>query len=273
MTEQPYLTHASSPEVAHILVEAGAEMDDQEEDNGWTPLTYAVYDGDTEAVRLLVGADIRVSLEDVTTALHIASGEAEREIVRLLLEAGADVNAEGWRYMTPLMVAAHNGNIAAVSLLLEYGANINARTLTDEDADYYGGSTALLDAVKSQNVEIARLLLEHSADVDAADDAGYTSLMWTALRAFGEEDTEALRSSLALVRLLLNWDVDVNRQNIHKDTALDIAVRGPFGEEDTDAWSEIALLLAQAGAVRGEPKPRFCYRVVTDEWEQDLPQG
>jgi ankyrin repeat protein len=265
-------------EIVRLLLDHGARIAEGKE--AVTLLSAAVdshrplLDAHT-IVRLLIerGADIHASFDDGSTVLLCASERANTETVRLLLDAGAEVNKGDWEGRTPLMLAAHCGNIATVVLLLEHGADVNARTLTVSDSGYYGGATALIHAVKSQHLEIARLLLEHGADVDAADDAGYTSLMWDAGYAFGAEESEGWKSSLALVRLLLEWNADVNRQNIHKNTALDYAISGIWGstEDEEGELSEIALLLKQAGAVRGEPRPRWCYMAVPCDGEPDLP--
>lgn len=227
-------------------------------------------------MRLLIeqGAEIHEFRQDCTTALYLAASTTDTEIARLLLEAGADVNARGWDGRTALMEAANNGRREMVELLLANGADVNARPLPLPEDENYGGSTALINAVRSQHLEIARLLLEHGADVDAVDDSGYTSLMWEAGYAFGEEGSETWKRSVAIVRLLLEWNADVNRQNPQKETALDIAVRGMFGSFDPEEGgelSEIALLLEQAGTVRGEPQPQWCYHAISDERDTVLP--
>ena len=104
-----------SADVAALLLERGAEVD--AEDDGWTPLHYALLDG---------------------------VGRPEFRVANLLLEHGADVNAAtsvmGW---TPLHLAAHvTGSTfwwgskevgsadvrELVRALVERGADVNART-------------------------------------------------------------------------------------------------------------------------------------------------
>jgi ankyrin repeat protein len=251
-------------EIVRLLLDHGAAV------NVGIPLMAAVqgYRPRTDphaVVRLLIerGADVNAAEEDGRTALYVAAQTPDTEILRLLLEAGADVNAWCWYGRTALMEAAHSGRYANVALLLAHGADVNAKAFAPPGAEYCGGTTAL---IQSEPLDVARLLLEHGADVDIVDDAGYTALMWEAGAHYGSEDSEAWKASVARIRLLLEWGADVNRQNIHKDTALDYAVGGMWAQTDEDEgeWSEIAHLLAQAGAVRGEPRPRWCYMAVSE---------
>lgn len=121
--------------------------------------------------------------------------------------------------------------------------------------------------MKSGEYETARLLLERGADVNAATASGFTALMCAADRSFGVEDRAASQSHVDLVQLLLQHGADLNRRSHAQSTALDYALVGSwgnrYGEDDTERpWSDVALLLAQAGAQQGEPRARWCYMAV-----------
>jgi hypothetical protein len=84
-------------------------------------------------VRLLLdgGADVNIFNEDEWTALHEAVWEKNTEVVRLLLAHEANVNLkarslgrEGW---TPLHVALYFENFEIAKLLLDHGADPNIR--------------------------------------------------------------------------------------------------------------------------------------------------
>jgi len=64
---------------------------------------------------------------DGRTRLMLAAFDGNLEAVRLLLLQGADVNARDKDGDTALMFAAFRGHAAIVSLLLAHGANVYAR--------------------------------------------------------------------------------------------------------------------------------------------------
>jgi len=75
-----------------------------------TPLMCAVYGKHLEAARELIragsGVDAHNEKNSGNTALHIAAGDGNVEMVRLLLEAGADPMIQGWMQLTPAQKAA-----------------------------------------------------------------------------------------------------------------------------------------------------------------------
>ena len=105
------------------------------------------------------------------TALMVASGFAESEIVDLLLSEGAHVDAKDIQGRTALMYAAgHNQertkNTDVVERLILEGANIETQ---DE-----GGRTSLMYAVRRCNLYEAELLLGKGADPLLTDSDGRT---------------------------------------------------------------------------------------------------
>lgn len=87
-----------------------------------------------------------------------ATGHADLEIVRLLLENGADINSKDGHGQTALMNAAHAGQVALVRLLIEKGADL------DTTAKY--NLSALMLALIMHHAEAAQLLIEAGADVN-----------------------------------------------------------------------------------------------------------
>ncbi|RYG57568.1 hypothetical protein EON66_00060 [archaeon] len=76
------------------LIAAGAPLEWTDED-GWTPLWVAAYNGKMEALQLLLkaGASIRATNKHGWTPLHGAAAGGQADAVRALLEAGADCYA------------------------------------------------------------------------------------------------------------------------------------------------------------------------------------
>ena len=167
-------------EVANLLLQAGAAVNAQNNDNN-TPtdlarqhgheslaqrleripeLLEAAAAGNVAQVETLLAAGVYVNAHGPgrglgPTPLHHAAEKGYAHMARLLVEAGANVNARVPEdfYNTPLHLAAHGGHAAVVKLLIEAGAGL------DKQAE--GGSTPLLLATGNERrePEAIRLLL------------------------------------------------------------------------------------------------------------------
>jgi len=105
-------------------------------ENGYSPLTLACYNGNYDVVLFLVN-----KLDSI------------------------DVKSD---YGSPLMAAVVKGETKIVSLLIENNANLN---LTDKN-----GTTALHYAVMFRNYDIIKLLLEADADFNLKDNRNQSAL-------------------------------------------------------------------------------------------------
>lgn len=88
-------------------------------------LIEAASGGDLEEVEALIkfgSVDLNASDYDRRAALHLAAGEGQMDIVRLLCEKGADVNVRDRWGNRPLDDAVTAGHQDIVNLLEEYGA-------------------------------------------------------------------------------------------------------------------------------------------------------
>jgi hypothetical protein len=86
---------------------------------GWTALHYAVKQGHTEVIRVLVenGVDVNLGHSNGRTSLHCAIQEGYVEIVALLLANGADIYARDDSGQTSITLAEHQRNRAIKSLI------------------------------------------------------------------------------------------------------------------------------------------------------------
>lgn len=80
-------------ELAHLLIEAKADVNKVSADRGSSALMESVVQGDMEMVEALLerGADLNLRSKNGQTALMLAIGEGRSEIARLLIERGADL--------------------------------------------------------------------------------------------------------------------------------------------------------------------------------------
>jgi ankyrin repeat protein len=150
-------------DVVTALVESGVELDVFE----------AAATGKTDRLRTLLAKDAslaNVYSPDGFSPLGFAVFFAQPEAVKLLVDAGAEVNAPSRESMkvTPLASAAAAKQTEIARLLIAHGANVNARAAS--------GHIPLHEASANGNVELVKLLIEKGADVNAKTDDGKTPL-------------------------------------------------------------------------------------------------
>ncbi|KAH8654475.1 ankyrin repeat-containing domain protein [Tricladium varicosporioides] len=184
---------ASYIDMAEILIEKGADVNKLDLE-GWSPLHYSVQSVGMVRLLLSKGADPKhisndgyslviravhteswealeellpleldlereIKLGDYTyTALELAIGGGNLEIVRMLLEAGARLDRLGFLGDYPLHAAVCMRNPAMVRLVLEYNPDLNA---VDKRGD-----TPLSGMLMDSPLEIAKLLVNAGSDIN-----------------------------------------------------------------------------------------------------------
>lgn len=93
----------------------------EKDENNWTPLIYAVIEGNLEIVKTLIknNADLNVADEEGWTPLMLAIKEKHNDIIRELIKKGADVNIENTYGITAIMLAVNNEEEEIVKLLVD----------------------------------------------------------------------------------------------------------------------------------------------------------
>jgi uncharacterized protein len=133
MTALHWAAQRNDPELARMLLYAGANVKATTRINGYTPLLLAARAGHADVMAPLfeAAADANGATANGTTALMLAAAAGNRDAVDALLEHGADVNAkESVRGLTPVMFAAASDRTAIVELLAGRGADLSATTKT-----------------------------------------------------------------------------------------------------------------------------------------------
>ena len=87
---------------------------DPVDDDGWTPLRYALENWYFDVAKLLIahGSNVNAKKKDGATLLQWACENGHFEITRFLVDSGADVNS------TPLVVASERNHLEVVWLLV-----------------------------------------------------------------------------------------------------------------------------------------------------------
>ena len=219
----------ASKEVANITLRPGDEQTmDEQLDIAMTttmsggamistpdePLLAAVLTEEVDEVKRLLatGADVNVLDKEIdSTALAQAVQLDNRELVKILLDAGADVNEKNRAGMTALMYVGDDTSVETVGDLIAAGAKVDIK---DDE-----GKNALHHAASDASSEALQALIDAGASLDAGDESGRTALMIAAQE--GNEDN---------VVALVKAGATVNLRDEEKKTALGLAKENDNGE-------------------------------------------
>lgn len=210
-------------DICRLLVEHGANVNEQSKEFGFTVLHKACQGGCDDICRYLVdnGADVTMKDQKDSDALYNAiTGAGDLQMCQYLVEKGAD--AEG-----ALHLASFNGKCDIVEWLLnEHTAtHLQSTELSKRDkinglvgvnAKGYRENTPLHLACQQGHLELCKLLIKRGADVKAVNEAGCTPL---------HEAVLAENASLITV-LLIKHGADINakdredRSPLHKASSM-----------------------------------------------------
>jgi hypothetical protein len=108
-----------------------------------------------------------------------------------------------------------DGDLSPLANLLSAGMDPNSQL-----PGFCGGHTLLMSAAYSNEPRLVELLLRHGADPNAADDKGWTPLMFAV--ALDETLAASATTSAAVVRLLVDGGGHVGARNAKGHSADDI---------------------------------------------------
>ncbi|NOY76196.1 MAG: hypothetical protein GXP32_10480 [Kiritimatiellaeota bacterium] len=194
-------------ELALTMIERGADINEKDDD-GWTPLLYALrYDMPEIAETLIAkGGKVRIASNEGWSPLHYAVRYSIPSIVTVLLDKGAEINATTNALRTPLALAPFNKKhgVEIAKLLIARKASL------DKGDD--GGFTPLHRALNKKRYAIVRLLVEAGADIhNAKNHLGNTPLLYAIKKKCG----------LEIISYLIDHGANVNFKNKDMHNALD----------------------------------------------------
>jgi ankyrin repeat protein len=206
------------------------------------------------------GTSVNERDTDGRTALIIASGLGDTDMVQLLLENGADPNMiDNNGGTSPLHECVQNGNIDVARLLLDHGARIDMQSASI-------GHTALMDAVWNKRLNMVRYLLSRGANLNIKSPRGYTAMdiakkdnIKEIIAALNEEEAKrdaiikqqklmaaVQKNNLKAVENLLAQKVDLEARYPMVGTLDD--GHTPLMVAARDGYLEIVIALVKAGA-------------------------
>lgn len=156
--------------VVERFLDAGVNID-VPNDDGWTPLMVAAFNGREDVALLLIqrGAAINSRDDEAYSPLHWAAFNGYERVAALLIGKGAYVNAQNIYGWTPLLQASAQGHTRVVEWLVKFKASPN---MADKE-----GWVPLHKAAVNGHYEIVEWLLKAGADVHARHRDGATPLM------------------------------------------------------------------------------------------------
>lgn len=216
-------------EIAQVLIAAGANLEIQDEQSGWTPLMGAVRMNQYAIVKILLeaGANPNAWSQDhdaypsLTPLMIAASYCVSIEIFKELIRYKADINAKNKYGNTALMIAASDRhNHKKIKLILSTFLQVGA---TEEGLK----DIRLLIAINDGDLEKVRSLIDAGSDVNARSYTGDTALVVASRKGRTE-----------IVKTLINAGAEINSEGLWH----------PLISAIIHGHTDVAKLLVQAGA-------------------------
>ena len=198
-------------DIVELLLEADpkAELNHPE----FRPLYEACRKGNLEMAKVLVehGAELQDDMNEYgSNVVMEASGSGNAELVEYLISKGADVNDENKHNPHALLIACWGRHLGVMEVLLKHGAYVDATQMgTDSTED-----TSLNIACQRGDMEMIRLLLKYGADMNRYNRDGESPFITAYLQHNNEAIDLFLESGMDLNCNESRWRYQENGQYI-----------------------------------------------------------
>ena len=175
-TATSYAASYDDPDALDDLISMERSTVNMPDNNGNTPLIYAVQKGYLDNVKVLLASQADVNYKNPTglSALAAAVAEGDLPMVKWLIKnTRADINITDKKGRTPVFYAVENDQPEVLKFLLTSGANPN---LSNTD-----GVTPLMNASAKNLQECQKTLLrDKNTDISVQDKQGRTAVFYSA---------------------------------------------------------------------------------------------
>ena len=168
-------------EMAELLLSKGADLNLQDNRMGYTPVMWALNSNKEDLAKFLInkGADFKIKANDGTTALILACGVSP-DLAKQLLSTGADIHAltdKGLGVFSQcITMGMMRGNEKITPEFAEFLLSKGANIDEKNTLGGYKGYTPLYWAILYGETDVVKFLAEKGADVNAVADNGKTPL-------------------------------------------------------------------------------------------------
>ena len=210
-----YAAQMNHVECAEVI--QGHLQEDVTDQDGRTPLHWAVMQGNVEVMQALLaaGSDANWGDSEGRTPLHMAVLMQNEDILRLLVSCGADVNAVDGRKQSPIFLCCEMGLSALLPILIDAGALLELQDETRSTPMHYACINGHFEIAKYLMRLQERLLVPfesssgHLTNYDLVDQSGKSYMIYA-----------AYQGQLDVVQMLIDLKADIDIQDTDGVTAL-----------------------------------------------------
>ena len=248
LTPLLFAARQGSLESTKVLLDAGADINLPEPENGLTPLLQAIYNDHYEVAALLVDRKAELKSGALFLAVEMrnldyqgnrprkaVSGKMdELAFIKYLLDHGADPNGPMMAKLppraaqnatifpsgnTPFIRAARSADVETMKLLIEHGADPNKASANRTTPIIAAGAGMGVrfqggeEKPEPQFIEAMKVLVDHGANVNATNDRGDTAMHGA-----------AQRGADLIIKFLGEHGANFNVKNKQNRTPYDVAM-------------------------------------------------
>lgn len=161
---------SSDIDILKTLVEHGAKI--KRVKYLQDPVLQTVIIGNVDAAKYFGSLGIKYNfiMNDGKNMIHVASENAQKDIVPFLVESGCDINATDKENNTPLLISIEHDNSDLAKALIENGASVEKKNSDGQTPIYY--------AISKFSNATFQAIMDNKANIEATDKKNRTPFLF-----------------------------------------------------------------------------------------------